>query len=76
MGVCCRLRELDEANGHAANVQAAHDDLTDNGVVEGRTGAVHHGIKQDIVRQWLDKAAPPDSHTLQGLSPCAFPMLC
>lgn len=66
------MRELDEANG-LVHAQAAPDDLTDNGVVEiDRTGVVHHHVKQDIVRQWLDRASPPDSHTLHGRSQCSL----
>ena len=52
--VPCRLKQLDEANGH--NAQAGIDEQTDNGLMSERTGHVHSATKQSIVRQWLDGA--------------------
>jgi len=56
-----RLRKLDEANGQIAHNETHFDEQTDNGLMTERTGQVHHGTKQDIVRQWLEGAeqAPP-----------------
>ncbi len=56
-----RLRKLDEANGQVAHNETHFDEQTDNGLMTERTGQVHHGTKQDIVRQWLEGAeqAPP-----------------
>ena len=56
-----RLRKLDEANGQVAHNETHLDEQTDNGLMTERTGQVHHGTKQDIVRQWLEGAeeAPP-----------------
>ncbi len=52
----CRLRKLDEANGQIAHNETHFDEQTDNGLMTERTGQVHHGTKQDIVRQWLEGA--------------------
>lgn len=47
----CRLKQLDESNGHT-HIGMAGDDQTDS--FEGaRTGHVHTAAKQDIVRHWL-----------------------
>ncbi|DBB11107.1 hypothetical protein WJX82_008515 [Trebouxia sp. C0006] len=56
-----RLKKLDEANGQIAHNETHFDEQTDNGLMTERTGQVHHGTKQDIVRQWLEGAeqAPP-----------------
>ena len=51
-----RLRKLDEANGQVAHNETHFDEQTDNGLMAERTGQVHHGTKQDIVRQWLEGA--------------------
>ena len=51
-----RLRKLDEANGQITHNETHFDEQTDNGLMTERTGHVHHGTKQDIVRQWLEGA--------------------
>lgn len=60
-----RLRKLDEANGQVAHTGNEFDEHTDNGLMTERTGHVHQGTKQDIVRQWLEGAeqVPPSTGT-------------
>lgn len=62
----CRLKQLDEANGHTA-IGLAGDDHTDT--LEGaRTGHVHTAAKQDIVRHWLQGS-------LENVSPSGVPQM-
>jgi len=69
-----RLKKLDEANGQVAHNENHFDEQTDNGLMTERTGQVHHGTKQDIVRQWLEGAeqAPP---TGASAHPCSVQIL-
>ncbi len=76
-----RLRKLDEANGQIAHNETHFDEQTDNGLMTERTGQVHHGTKQDIVRQWLEGAeqAPPTgafTHCTRVFCMCCPPGSC